>query len=520
MKKKILWLILTGCLFLGGCSKNSRLQVVTLKENREWNLNSQNRETNLAEQVQAPERYQCDQTMNGIHILANAKVFVPEVEGIRLKKVQTQKFSEELLQRVSTAVFQGTEVYAREVVFGNKNPYETAESAAEPVTEPAYEEVFDGQEAAFSEKETSLETALKVEKILLTILNGEKSYNSEEILALGSWCLDMGYSTTNEELQNRLWMNHLTCRDLADSGEPWTSLDIRGMAAADYVEGRLFGPDGVGIVQISNSTYYQDETGIAYLNGALEVFKEEEAFHRMEKQGQDMNGYVNNLLTSETLRNKSNELMNILGQGELEMAEMEKVAVACAAGGEIGESYHYRPGMQFTYNRVVDGVPITITDRNTDFYASEEGTLIQWPEEEMVAYFDEDELVAFLWESPIRVEDWQEEYAFLLPFSEIQSIFEEMTLNDTTPGGVTWTVGIQEVRLGYAVEPNKDAYQATTNILYQEDGTEIYTGILIPVWDFIGIVEGDMALAFGVESGSRVSFMTINAMDGSIVEAY
>jgi len=516
MKKRIMFvsMLLAGCLFLGGCSQNSRLQVVVPKEKKEWSKDS------LLEQVQAPDRYQCDRKMNGIHILANAKVFVPEVEGIRLKKVQTQKFTEELLQRISSAMFQGADVYAREVIYGNKSTEETSESAAEPVTEPAYEEVFDEKEAAFSEKETSLETALKVEKILLSILNGEKSYNSEEIMALGSWCLDMGYSTTNEELQDRLWMNHLICMDLADSGAPWTRLDIQGLSEANYVEGRLFRPDGVGIVQLRSSVYQLDETGFFFLNGPIELFLEEEAFGRMEKQGQDMDGYTNNLLTSETLRNKSNELMYILGRGSLELAGMKKIAVASATGGEIGEVYHYRPGMQFTYNRVVDGVPITITDRNTEYYVSEDGTLIQWPEEEIVAYFDEDELTAFLWTSPIKVEDWQEEYAFLLPFSEIQSIFEEMTFSDTTPGDINWTVGIQEVRLGYAVEPDKDAYQTTTNISYLEDGTAVYSGILIPVWDFIGTAEGDMALAFGVESGSRVSFMTINAMDGSIVEAY
>lgn len=516
-------MMLVFCLLLGGCSQNSRLQVVVPKEKRERNLTAAESEDSLSEQVQAPERYQSDTTMNGVHILANAKIFVPEVEGIKLKKVQTRRFSEADLTLISEVVFDGAPVYGRDVVYGQE---QISAMNEEVETEPAYDKAAESKEypqaakEIFAEAETTSATSLKIEKILQSILNQEKEYNSEEIIALGEWCLEMGYNTKDETLKQRLWNNYLVCEELAMSGAPWTKLEISELAMLNYMEGRLFLPGSVGIVQLYNNNSGMTDTGVFFLKRYFEVLVEDVGLARLREQGEEPEAYTNNLLADQTLRSKSDELMNVLGQGNLELAKLEKAVVL--SWNEMDGFHHVDPGLMFEYNRVVDGVPITITDQKKGYSVSEDGTLTQWPEEQISAYYDEEGLAAFQWASPIQVEEWQEEYAFLLPFSEIRSIFEEMTINNS-PGGKggypgTWTVGIQEVRLGYAVVADKEAYQATTNASFSADGTMVYTGILVPAWDFIGTVEGDMADWIGVKQGSRISFMTINAMDGSIIE--
>jgi hypothetical protein len=46
------------------------------------------------------------------------------------------------------------------------------------------------------------------------------------------------------------------------------------------------------------------------------------------------------------------------------------------------------------------------------------------------------------------------------------------------------------------------------------------TGLLIPVWDFRGYeyVSGDIEGSYLVESNGYKSFLTINAIDGSIID--
>ena len=73
---------LLGSLLLNGCSRNSSLQVVVPKKEQESVLLNQGDESSVQEQVQAPVRYLCDKDFSNFRLLANARVIVPEVEGI------------------------------------------------------------------------------------------------------------------------------------------------------------------------------------------------------------------------------------------------------------------------------------------------------------------------------------------------------------------------------------------------------------------------------------------------------
>ena len=74
-------ILLTGFL-LGSLLLNSSLQVVVPKKEQESVLLNQGDESSVQEQVQAPVRYLCDKDISNFHLLANARVIVPEVEGI------------------------------------------------------------------------------------------------------------------------------------------------------------------------------------------------------------------------------------------------------------------------------------------------------------------------------------------------------------------------------------------------------------------------------------------------------
>lgn len=98
---------LMGSLLLSGCSRNSALQVVVPKKEQDSVLLSQGDETSVQEQVQAPVRYLCDKDFSNFRLVANARVIVPDVEGICLEKDQepgvfnggSAAFSEHIFKR-------------------------------------------------------------------------------------------------------------------------------------------------------------------------------------------------------------------------------------------------------------------------------------------------------------------------------------------------------------------------------------------------------------------------------------
>lgn len=143
---------------------------------------------------------------------------------------------------------------------------------------------------------------------------------------------------------------------------------------------------------------------------------------------------------------------------------------------------------------------------------------MNWPQEDINVVYGKNGLVSFNWMAPVEIEDWQDDYAFLLPFSEISQIFEEMLEGSLTidAGVLTGDLNISEVRLGYVRVISKDLLQEDSNVT-TENGVEVYTGVLVPAWSFIGTATGSVAEAYGVEEGRRISYMTINATDGSII---
>ena len=176
----------------------------------------------------------------------------------------------------------------------------------------------------------------------------------------------------------------------------------------------------------------------------------------------------------------------------------------------------------------MDGIPITYTYEdggvitgedaekwsqameNGDDYVSE---VVYWPYEEMMLMYNNDGFHTFEWKNPYTIEDISGEYVFLLPFSDISNIFEEMLLKKQADNfnneGDTVDIQVDEVVLSYMRVREKGSLEGT----------------LIPVWDFFGTKtyknaagEVDLVLDRVYDGVLPESMMTINAMDGTIVD--
>ena len=124
---------------------------------------------------------------------------------------------------------------------------------------------------------------------------------------------------------------------------------------------------------------------------------------------------------------------------------------------------------------------------------------------------DKDGIESMTYSNPYTIGNIKTENLNLLSFSEIMKIYEKMmvvTNADNMQYENSRVYNIDRIVLGYAriYEPSTDAH----------------TGILIPVWDFFGSMTSESEYNGETESNTskdpNESFLTINAVDGSIID--
>lgn len=200
-------------------------------------------------------------------------------------------------------------------------------------------------------------------------------------------------------------------------------------------------------------------------------------------------------------------------------AETKAKAVADALGMtdfELVKSY----GANAYYNSPGDYAPVwtCILTRafgaaQTTYTSNNAGSMYNTDLQSETLIIDVDDTGVYYlrYEGPLDIRETVNTDAKLLPFSEIQTIFERMVVlkdneaDHLIEGGAVYTdhYVISEVRLGLALvrEQDKD------------------TALLVPAWDFLGHLErtysdGSVSIDYKDES---YSFLTINAIDGSII---
>lgn len=212
-------------------------------------------------------------------------------------------------------------------------------------------------------------------------------------------------------------------------------------------------------------------------------------------------------ITEEQARATAESFIKELGLNDFFLAQIEKV---------IGGSSTYQgdlrlgnlvKGYQLEYTRRVAGVPITHTDTQAAGYL-ENNSYWMWTYEALTFVVNDDGIVELVWEAPYQMGETLVEDAVLLPFDKIQQVFEKMILvkNSEDKEQVS-DITITQVRLGLA------------RITEQNSLT---SGLLVPVWDFFGTrtdyYESDGNTYSHTEAKSNKSYLTINAIDGTIID--
>ena len=183
----------------------------------------------------------------------------------------------------------------------------------------------------------------------------------------------------------------------------------------------------------------------------------------------------------------------------------------CKSFEDDNSSGNFGNGYRIDYARTINGVPVTQTIADGGALEDMDSTMETWSYESLCFYVDKDGIESMTYSNPYTIGKIKTENLNLLSFSEVMKIYEKMmvvTNADNMQYENSRVYNIDRIVLGYAriYEPSTDAH----------------TGLLVPVWDFFGSRKIDSEYDGETYSDTTDwptwSFLTINAVDGSIID--
>lgn len=413
----------------------------------------------IAEQVQAPERYTAEFSEGIVHIKADAPVIVPLAAGFKLYTVTGRAFTQEDYDRINHALLKDGQLWDRDYEKMEKSRGFTRQELEEHIAQLKAQMAGD-ETQKYPGKEENYEEVIAMFEGML-----EDAPEEPIIVSIPP----VVCHTENPEEAEKNWLSGYVT---VDGEDYFVSLSNNFREDWRWVQFEVSGPRYQGLY--------------------------------LPVSGRD--GSASNAkLFPEKIRKEAETLMAESGLDEFTVAGEEYVEAQVwdeltDTGKVVGSGY------KIYFTRELEGIPVT--------YTYDPGTTVDeeemfWPYEAVSFIYGEEGMEDFLWENPYQVEKAGDEYVFLLPFADIQAVFEKILPKKYTD----WEEEIQaeiyckvdEVRLGY--------------MRVREKG-DTEKGTMIPVWDFFGsetIVYNDSGEK-SVKAGAYESLLTINAMDGTVID--
>jgi hypothetical protein len=162
----------------------------------------------------------------------------------------------------------------------------------------------------------------------------------------------------------------------------------------------------------------------------------------------------------------------------------------------------------FDFCRNINGIPVTYVEPCYGIQSGDEvstGYDKVWLKEELQICIDDSGIIRFYWGYPGDAGDILNPNVLLKDFEEIKEIFKQQICYQklwTMPGMSNSQIDIKDIKLGLI------------RVRMKDKGTYV----MLPVWDFIGDWTYNLSPVETKETD--VSFLTINAIDGSIINRY
>lgn len=173
---------------------------------------------------------------------------------------------------------------------------------------------------------------------------------------------------------------------------------------------------------------------------------------------------------------------------------------------------YYRKIYYLRYLRSIDGVAVENgnTGKFTDENTGGDYTKNEWNGESIDICVNDAGIVTFNLNSPIETKDTVVKESKLKSFSSIKKTFEKMivTSNAQLDNGD-----------GFIDSININVKKVVLRYMRISEANDFQSGLLVPVWDFIGTKKYKYNTKSNDENGeNEESLMTINAIDGTVID--
>ncbi len=419
----------------------------------------------IAEQVQAPEHYNWEGGSDKVSVKVDADLMIPQAEGFQSWQVTSRVFTQEDYDNVSRVLLKSAPLFTRDYeAMADSNGFTRAEVEEKIAELEARREKAGSGSKTLPDKEETYDEA--IEKWTL-----KKEQAPEEVVIL-EVPATVRYTESDEYLEE----NEIFGTATVDGEDYTVILDNNLRKDWRWITFQIRSEE-------ANSNFVRGGVGEETLPGQL---SRDEIRAKAEEAASAM-GFTDFIVGGEELYSSFS-----VNEEEPQQKSLEADQIGCG----------------FSFTRTLEGIPVTYTHEGGT--TLEDDNSVPWPYEYLTLIYNTEGIASFEWGNPYQVEKTSDEYVFLLPFSEIETIFKEMLVKKYEDffedgDGIRVSFSIDEIRLGY--------------MRVMERGNAL-EGKMIPVWDFFGtetVTYPDQSEPY-VSGSPYESWLTINAMDGTIID--
>lgn len=465
---------------------------------------------NLYEALGCPKTYVIDIRNDAarVHIQGEAKVILPETEGLPLVYVQAARFDQERVYAFFRALTGGVEMYDIPTATPKAVIEKRIRAAQAELDELVIARGEDDFRVQFKRDEiASLQKAYQdaPETVSLTINDGTlKPY---DMTFLGK---NRGTATAVDAISDPFgddagrWFAVNNDADYADAGS-YTFIDQDGNEQyfTPHSGSNLMyaARSGVMVGTYSGGTILADATE-ASLTGEPAAFPEDcTILGYLEPEVLRLS------LTPADVRRQAEQLMTACGvtdmfvDGVYLLSDRQEIYGAEYWDPADLAELRAKPEHQVyavRFLRRVAGVPVESFFGMSQVKVDDSGYGPEWQYEVLEVAVDDGGIQAVHWTGPLAIEEVVTDRAALLPFEDVRSIFEKMLPVVYANYGADrdWDIEISEVRLCLWRIFDKNSFTR---------------GILVPAWCFYGAVDGRPATNFQ-------PLLIVNGVDGSVID--
>lgn len=505
-KKKSLLFAVSMMLILSGCAKNPESSIIKNKDFDNMLEEANDTENSVdIKQIQTEvggnyETYQtglADDKLN-INVSVDARVELPDTDNMSVYRVKQKKITNEDLEKLVNALAPGEQLYGGNILEVRTKADIDAEikvvndeiEAIDNGTSDMDPENYDVMKAEYQHMLSELQTeyANSPEKMEY------EGYETEAVL-----CNVAQRYAENPNDKYYEWQNELT-----------TPQDEVFYGINDGKDGEYFtiyaqnNEDRGNVLRYAKSTMgYPFCSSVTGAGTDSFMWKEEDNWVKNE-YGVDFKETEKESLSIsiEEAEKKAEELlsnMNITGfvccekDKYCELPDVRKVDIP---------DREYRQVYKFTYLRQLDNTVVSneAGSKHIEGWSGDTYVKKDWCGESIEIMVNDSGIVGFYYSSPIEVTETVVESSQLKSFEEIKSIFEEMVIITCGDEDNDVNIDIDKVVLRYTRISEADNYDS---------------GLLVPVWDFIGLKNGGSTY---IIPNTPVPIISINAIDGSVID--